>query len=59
MTRSLFEILKPIHDEVDASGISDEELDKLIEREIASYRSEKRDVSPPSPERQPGERFSA
>ncbi len=40
--RSLFEILKPIHDEVERSGISEADLDALIEHEIEAARAEKR-----------------
>lgn len=39
--RSFLEILKPLHDEVEQSGISEDELDALIEREIAAVRAEK------------------
>jgi len=38
--RSFLEILKPIHDEVDQSGIRDDELDELIEQEIAAVRAQ-------------------
>jgi plasmid stability protein len=39
--RSFLEILKPLHDEVQESGITEEELDALIEQEIAAVRAKK------------------
>jgi len=40
--RSLGEILEPLHREVEASGISDEELTALVDQEIAAARAEQR-----------------
>ena len=40
---SLREILTPLHDEVKASGLSDAELDALLDGEIADHRSERRE----------------
>jgi hypothetical protein len=39
-SRTLREILEPIHAEVEASGVSDEELDAMFERELAAVRVE-------------------
>lgn len=37
--QSLAEILKPIHDEVAASGLSQEEIDALAEQAVAEARA--------------------
>ena len=36
------EILKPIHDEVEASGISEEELNALVDQAVAQTRTERK-----------------
>ena len=38
----LAEILKPIHDEVEASGITEEELDNLVDQAVADARAERK-----------------
>jgi hypothetical protein len=40
--QSFAEILKPIHDEVEASGISEDELNRLAEEAVAEARAERR-----------------
>jgi predicted DNA-binding protein len=40
--RTFAEILKPIHDAVDASGINDHDLDELLEGELRATRAERR-----------------
>ena len=37
--QTLAEILKPIHDEVEASGISEKELDELVDHAVAGARA--------------------
>ncbi len=36
------DILKPIHDEVEASGVSEEELEKLVDEAVADARAQRR-----------------
>lgn len=40
MNQTLAEILKPIHDEVEATGIGAEELDQLVDQALAAARAE-------------------
>ena len=40
--RTFAEILKPIHDAVDASGVSEQDVDELLEGELRATRSERR-----------------
>jgi len=40
--RTLREILEPVHKEIEASGISDEELDEMFERELAVVRTRRK-----------------
>lgn len=40
--RTLREILTPVHQEVEASGVSDDELDALFDRELAAVRAERK-----------------
>jgi hypothetical protein len=39
---SFREILEPIHREVEASGISEAELDDVVDREVAALRAERK-----------------
>jgi hypothetical protein len=39
-SRTLEEILEPIRKDVESSGISDDELDAMFERELAAVRAE-------------------
>ena len=39
--RTFAEILKPIHDEVEASGMSEEEVTALLEKELNAVRLER------------------
>jgi predicted transcriptional regulator len=38
--RTFAEILKPIHDEVEASGIGEKELEALVDQAVADARAE-------------------
>jgi hypothetical protein len=38
----LAEILKPLHDEVEASGIMEKELDQLVDQAVADARAERK-----------------
>jgi hypothetical protein len=40
--RTFAEILKPIHDAVDASGVSEQDVDELLEGELRATRAERR-----------------
>lgn len=40
--RTFAEILKPIHDAVDASGMSEDEVHALIDTEVKAVRAERR-----------------
>jgi hypothetical protein len=40
--QSFAEILQPIHDEVEASGASERELEKLAEQAVAKARTERK-----------------
>ena len=40
--QTLAEILKPIHDEVEASGISAKELDDLVDQAVADAHAERK-----------------
>jgi hypothetical protein len=40
--RTFAEILKPIHDAVDASGMSETDVDDLLEGELRAARAERR-----------------
>jgi hypothetical protein len=40
--RTFAEIVKPMHDAVDASGMSDQDLDELLEGELRATRAERR-----------------
>ena len=40
--KSFAEVLKPIHDAVDASGMGEQELEKLAEDAVAATRAEQR-----------------
>ncbi|MCI0680710.1 MAG: hypothetical protein L0Y71_01285 [Gemmataceae bacterium] len=46
--RTFAEVLKPIHDAVEASGMTDEEVNALLEQELKAVRHERR-----SPQSQP------
>jgi hypothetical protein len=41
-SRTLREILDPVHNEVEASGISDAELEKMFDRELVAVRAERK-----------------
>ena len=36
------EILKPVHDEVEASGMSEEEVNELLDKELKAVRAQRR-----------------
>jgi hypothetical protein len=38
--QTLADILKPIHDQVEASGVSDQELDELVDQAVADVRAQ-------------------
>ena len=40
--QSLAEILKPIHDAVDESGMSEEEVQALLDKELKAVRTDRR-----------------
>ncbi len=40
--KTFADMLKPIHDAVDASGMSEHDLDKLLEGELRATRAERR-----------------
>jgi len=40
--QTLAEILRPIHDEVEASGISEQQLDDLVDQAVAEARTERK-----------------
>jgi hypothetical protein len=39
--RPLAEVLKPIHDAIDASGLSEVQVEGLLEQELKAHRSER------------------
>jgi hypothetical protein len=39
---TLAEILKPIHDEVEASGVGEKELDEFVDQAVAETRAERK-----------------
>jgi predicted transcriptional regulator len=41
--RTFAEILKPSHDAVDASGMSEQDVDELLENELRTTRAEQRE----------------
>jgi hypothetical protein len=41
---SLAETLKPLHDAVAASGLSEDEIDALLEQELKAQRAERRAI---------------
>ena len=45
--KSFAEILQPMHDAVDASGMSEQELEKLAEGAVAATRAGRRASPPP------------
>jgi len=40
------EILKPVHDAIEASGMSDEDVDSLVDKELKVVRTERRSARP-------------
>jgi predicted DNA binding CopG/RHH family protein len=40
--RALADVVKPIHDAVTASGLSDAEVESLLEQELKAHRAERR-----------------
>jgi hypothetical protein len=40
--QTLAEILKPIHDETEASGIGEKELDELVDQAVADARADRK-----------------
>jgi hypothetical protein len=45
--RTVAEILKPVHDAVDASGMSESGLEKLADQAVADFRAERRTSQKP------------